>query len=86
MKLSNQDVFEIYNKKVYCKNTKKGWSVVIMPDNILIDNYHHGYPHIHPEREEIITKTLEETKNKILAHIELNKGLNLNKLRKELVE
>ncbi|MDR2543964.1 MAG: hypothetical protein LBD03_00175 [Methanobrevibacter sp.] len=52
-----------------------------MPDEILIDNYHHGYPHIHPYREEIKTKTLEETLNVVLIHLDNNKGVNLKKLR-----
>ncbi|GAA5818869.1 MAG: conserved hypothetical protein [Methanobrevibacter sp. CfCl-M3] len=86
MKERNQEIIEKYNKKVYGTYNKKGWSVVIMPDEILIDNYHHGYPHIHPNREEIKTKTLEETLNIVLIHLDNNKGVNLKKLRMELIE
>jgi len=83
MKEKHQTVIEKYNKQVYGSYTKKGWAIVIMPDDILIDNYHHGYPHIHPEREEIKTKTLEDTLNHVLIHLEDNKGINLKKLREE---
>jgi len=57
-----------------------------MPDELLIDNYHHGYPHIHPYREEIKTKTLDETLIFVLLHLDTNKGLDLNLLRKELIK
>ena len=85
MKEKNRRIIEKYNKKVYGSFNKKGWSVVIMPDDILIDNYHHGYPHIHPDREEIKTKTLNDTLTVVLRHLEKNKGINLSKLRKELI-
>jgi len=29
---------------VYRIVPKKGWAVVVKEDNVLIDNYHHGYP------------------------------------------
>jgi len=85
MKEKNRRIIEKYNKKVYGSFNKKGFSVVIMSDDILIDNYHNGYPHIHPDREEIKTKTLNDTLTVVLRHLEKNKGINLSKLRKELI-
>ena len=41
---------------IYHAKTPNVWSIVIMPDNILIDNYHLGYPHIHPNPENHETK------------------------------
>ena len=34
---------------LYNVKTPNGWSIIIMPDNILIDNYHVGNAHIHPD-------------------------------------
>ena len=36
----------IYDRDVYKRKSKRGWAIVIMPDNIRIDNYH-GFTHIH---------------------------------------
>lgn len=45
----NQNSTKIKDKQIYSAVTPNGWSIVIMPDNILIDNYHIGYAHIHPD-------------------------------------
>lgn len=64
------------------------WSVVIMPDSIIIDNYHIRYPHIHPDpdkhylNEEIKAKNGYDVYNKVIYYIENNEGLNLKKLIK----
>lgn len=86
MKKQNPDIVEIYNKKVYYNNNKRGWSIVIMPDNILIDNFHHGYAHIHPDRKEIKLENSKDVLREVLNHIERNKGVNYNQLRKELIK
>ena len=39
----------IGDKILYKVKTPNGWSIIIMPDNILIDNYHGGKAHIHPD-------------------------------------
>ena len=39
------------DKIIYNAKTPNGWSIVIMPDNILIDNYHSNIAHIHPDPE-----------------------------------
>jgi hypothetical protein len=86
MKKKNQEIINIENKKVYFNNNKKGWSIVIMPDNILIDNFHHGYPHIHPDRKEIKIDEPNELLKEVLKHIAINHGVNYNKLRMELIK
>ena len=45
-KIQNKDM--IGDKLIYTAKTPNGWSIVIMPDNILIDNYHINKVHIHP--------------------------------------
>jgi len=57
-----------------------------MPDKILIDNFQHGYAHIHPDRKEIKTKDLNNTYMIVLKHINENQGVNYEKLRKELIK
>lgn len=39
----------IGDRILYNVKTPNGWSIIIMPDNILIDNYHVGNAHIHPD-------------------------------------
>ena len=48
----SQDQITLFNKTIFQAVTDSGWSVVIMPESILIDNYHHGYVHIHPYPDE----------------------------------
>jgi hypothetical protein len=81
----------IYEKEVYkAELYDNSWSVIIMPNNILIDNYHDKKPHIHPNSEKheeehpIKSKTVDETYFNVIKHIDKNKGLNLKKLIKEL--
>ena len=47
-----QNKIIIGDKIIYRANTTNGWSIVIMPDNILIDNYHINKAHIHPNPKE----------------------------------
>ena len=86
MKERDQKVIEIQDKFIYSNITPKGWSIVIMPDKILIDNFHHGFPHIHPDRREIKIKDLEDAFIIVLNHIESNNGVQYNKLREELIK
>ena len=46
----------IGDKIIYSVKTPNGWSIVIMPDNILIDNYHINKAHIHPNPEKHFEK------------------------------
>ncbi|MEE1117804.1 hypothetical protein [Methanosphaera sp.] len=82
---TNQDIY-LYEKRIIFQETIRGWSIVIMPDNILIDNYEHGFPHIHPDRAMIKTKTLYETLFIVKAHIEKYKKVELDLLREELLK
>jgi len=88
----NQDQVHIQGKIVYKAETSTGWAVMIMPDEILIDNYHHGYNHIHPDSSnhdlklEIKDNTDDKIYNIVCNHIEKNEGINLKKLIKELKE
>lgn len=50
-----------------------------MADNTLINNYEHGYSHIHPNREEIKTNSMEEVLNIVKLHIEINNEVNFKK-------
>ena len=49
MRRKKQDKNQIGDKILYKVKTPNGWSIIIMPDNILIDNYHVGKAHIHPD-------------------------------------
>jgi Fe-S cluster biosynthesis and repair protein YggX len=80
------EVVEKHGKKVYHNITKKGWAIVIMPDNILIDNFHHGYPHIHPDRKEIKLNDSNIVLEEVLKHLNKNKGMDYMQLRKELIK
>jgi hypothetical protein len=46
----------IGDKIIYNVKTPNGWSIIIMPDNILIDNYHIDTAHIHPDPENHVKK------------------------------
>ncbi|WP_405290296.1 hypothetical protein [Methanobrevibacter sp.] len=48
MTRKKQNKIPIGDKILYKVKTPNGWSIIIMPDNILIDNYHVGKAHIHP--------------------------------------
>jgi hypothetical protein len=79
----NINVMTVLNKTIYGTKNIKGWSVVVMPDELLIDNYHHGYPHIHPDREKIKVDTLEEALAIVLNHIENNR-IKLKKIKRRV--
>ena len=49
MTRKKQNQIPIGDKILYKVKTPNGWSIIIMPDNILIDNYHVGKAHIHPD-------------------------------------
>ena len=90
MKRKTQSSVEINDKIIYHAKTPMGWSIVIMPDNILIDNYPIESAHIHPNPEKhFIRENIKEQDSKkvlsiVLLHIELNKIVNIEKLKKEL--
>lgn len=45
-KIQNKN--RVDDRIIYTAKTSNGWSIVIMPDNIVIDNYHINKVHIHP--------------------------------------
>ena len=77
-----QNNIEINNKKVYHAETNKRWAIVILPDNIVIDNYHQKCVHIHPNHEKhYIYEELEqysklEVFEMVCLHIERNKDVH----------
>ncbi|MDR2966430.1 MAG: hypothetical protein LBU74_00580 [Methanobacteriaceae archaeon] len=85
-----QNNVEINNRNVYHAETNKGWAVVILPDNIIIDNYHRGCVHIHPNHskhyiyEELEQYSMLEVFEIVCLHIDKNNDLILKKLIKEL--
>lgn len=64
----------VNGKTVYKAETPQGWAIVIMPDNILIDNYHIDKAHIHPNpkkhiiKEEISEDNPEKVYETVLRH------------------
>jgi hypothetical protein len=92
MQEKDQITLELHGKILYKVKYKINWSIVIIPDNILIDNYHDKGGHIHHDpkkheiQEKIKTNDLEEAYKIVHDHVEENKGLKLDQLRKELKE
>ena len=85
-----QTVLHIQGKAIYIVKATGGWSLMIMPDEILLDNYHNKGAHIHPEPEEhkkeikIRFNTQSENLNIIVNHINQNKKVIIKELIKEL--
>jgi hypothetical protein len=86
----NQRQIELHGKVIYVATTNGGWAIIIMPDEIILDDYHNKGGHIHPEpfkhEKEIIIKNEELDTNLqiVLNHINKNKGLKLKELIEEL--
>ena len=80
----------VNGKTVYKAETPQGWAIVIMPDNILIDNYHIDKAHIHPNpkkhiiKEEISEDNPEKVYEIVLKQLYENDELNLDNLKREL--
>ena len=85
-----QTTLHIQGKTIYIVKATGGWSLIIMKDNIVLDNYHNKGGHIHPNPKEheheikIKHYTQKENLNILITHINKNKGIKLNKLIKEL--
>ena len=47
MNRKKQTLIKIENYSVYNVITPNGWSIVIMDDNVLFDNYHSKGVHVH---------------------------------------
>jgi hypothetical protein len=87
-----QRKIKIHNKIVYKVEQGTNWSIVIMPDNLIIDNYRRKGGNIHPNpikhEEEIKTKndTIAYNFKVVHNHIYINTGVFIEKLIKELIE
>jgi hypothetical protein len=86
-----QNSFKLHGKIIYVVTSDGGWSIIIMNNNVVLDNYHNKGGHIHPNPdkhpEEIKIKhdTQKENIKIIEKHLKENKGLKLNKLIEELI-
>lgn len=85
-----QTILHIQGKTIYIVKAAGGWSLMIMSDEILLDNYHNKGGHIHPEPEnhkkeiKIKFNTQTENLNIIVTHINQNKKVIIKELIKEL--
>ena len=94
MRTKSQIKKRLYDKDVYLSEfktrTQEKWAVIIMPDNIIIDDYHKKEIHIHYDSnkhylsEKINITGRCEVFKKVINHIEENKGLDIDKLIKGL--
>jgi hypothetical protein len=75
------------NSILYWRKAERGWSIVIMPGSIRIDD-NHGYCHIHignkKNYQPIKDDSFEAIYQILVQHLERNKGIDLAELRKEL--
>lgn len=85
MKIHRESKDRVKDHFVYRRKGKRGGSVVIMPDNIRIDNFH-GFPHIQKKvgHEEIGIDDPDLVYFIVMDHIERESGLNIQKLKEEL--
>ncbi|MCL2687084.1 MAG: hypothetical protein FWE58_00940 [Methanobrevibacter sp.] len=85
-----QTKLHIQGKTIYIVTADGGWTLIVMPDKIILDDYHNKGGHIHPEpknhKKEIKIKfdTQTENLNMLVNHINKNKKLILNELIEEL--
>ena len=86
---TNQDIC-LYEKRIIFQETIQGWSIVIMPDNILIDNYHVGKAHIHPDsqnhayRVELSLQDCEKIYEMIKDYLNLTNDFDIEELMEML--
>ncbi|MBI5460461.1 hypothetical protein [Methanobacterium sp.] len=87
MKIHRESKDRVKDHFVYRRKSKRGWSIVIMLDNIRIDNFH-GFPHIHIQKkagyEEIGIDDPDLVYFIVMDHLERENGLNIEKLKEEL--
>ncbi len=87
MKDQSSEQLRLHDKMIYRRRSKRGWAIVIMPDNVRIDNFH-GFPHLHltekGNHEPIKYDSFDTVINIVIDHIERNRKLNKEKLILEL--
>jgi hypothetical protein len=85
-----QTTLHIQGKTIYIVTIQRGWNLIIMPDEIILDNYHNKGGHIHPEPKEhkkeikIKFNTQTENLNMLMNHINKNKRVIIKELINEL--
>lgn len=81
-----QDKFPVGDKLIYDVETPNGWSIIIMPDNILIDNYHIRKSHIHPDHSnhnykiELSLDNPSEIKEIIFDYLNVTQNFDIDEL------
>ena len=86
MTRKNQNKKPIGDKILYKVKTPNGWSIIIMPDNILIDNYHINKAHIHPDpqnhtfRVELSLQDCERIYELIKEYLNVSNSLDIEEL------
>jgi len=85
MKTQSVIIISEHGKKVYLRETIRGWAIIIIPDKIRVDNFH-GFPHIHLtfDGEKIAIKY--DDMNEIVMIIRNHLQKNKNLIKKELLE
>jgi hypothetical protein len=91
MNRKEEDKIKILDNDVIISITNLGWAVIIMPDNIVIDNYHDKKPHIHHySTNHHIQEEINQTHgfltvyNLLSNHLYKNKKIIIKLLIKEL--
>ena len=86
MTRKKQNQIPIGDKILYKVKTPNGWSIIIMPDNILIDNYHVGKAHIHPDpqnhtyRVELSLQNCEKIYEMIKDYLNVTNNFDIEEL------
>ncbi|KZX10143.1 hypothetical protein [Methanobrevibacter curvatus] len=88
MKEKHENKIKIKKYLIYYYETKRGWAIVIMPDEVRIDNFH-GFPHMHyfagdNNHKSIKTNTLTEALAIIINYLTKNDELIKEDLKEEL--
>lgn len=80
-----REVYKIRNKSVIWNEKGDLWDIIILPDSIMIDNWH-GPPHIYITDEKIMISSNDPYKVffKVKLHIESENGAAINKLLEDL--
>ena len=88
MKKVSKTNLKIHSKKIIIRESKRGWAITIIPDNIRIDNFYKDtHMHLKPEGIHIPSKYkgMEEVGLVLVLHIIRNKKINLNELKEEII-
>lgn len=84
MKDGDNSESKIGNRKLIYRQTERGWSIIVMPDKLQIDNFYHGV-HTHPDRAKLKINDPEKLKNIIKMHIIAEGKINFPKLREMIL-